>query len=432
MNIQNKIDKLITQANEQFSQENNVVEALTNYSRAYELFNYLDRKYKIQIHEILVRIAICWDVLGDYHLALENLNKALLIVKNIPCLIIYKSILEFSLKMIDDAFDSLYIFQKISHLNQLNYLYYLLDIIFLYINSHEKKRENILNKISNYFLEFPQNTVLLYIRSQVYLEISNDYKKKNNKKESEKYFNKYENDISLSNNIDLKDTKCLLKEGIKRENLSKLFFMILPEMDYYQPKQLINYSSFINGFKEFYIILRAVNKFKRKKNVFTFNKNPNISIKNYDLNIETSMNYFLRNKYYSSFNLSNNLLNPNNENDTLELSSISIVPTRERNNFMDISLNNDLSIFSHSNVKCFPSSAIITKQKNSKNTSKDKNYYNAKNKKTLSPEQNLLKNNFQIKTFKPKTKEFFFKNINKKKTNLINKNGKYNDNLSYD
>ena len=431
MNIQNKIDKLITQANEQFSQENNVVEALTNYSRAYELFNYLDRKYKIQIHEILVRIAICWDVLGDYHLV-ENLNKALFIVKNIPCLIIYKSILEFSLKMIDDAFDSLYIFQKISHLNQLNYLYYLLDIIFLYINSHEKKRENILNKISNYFLEFPQNTVLLYIRSQVYLEISNDYKKKNNKKESEKYFKKYENDISLSNNIDLKDTKCLLKEGIKRENLSKLFFMILPEMDYYQPKQLINYSSFINGFKEFYIILRAVNKFKRKKNVFTLNKNPNISIKNFDLNIETSMNYFLRNKYYSSFNLSNNLLNPNNENDTLELSSISIVPTRERNNFMDISLNNDLSIFSHSNVKCFPSSAIITKQKNSKNTSKDKNYYNAKNKKTLSPEQNLLKNNFQIKTFKPKTNEFFFKNINKKKTNLINKNGKYNDNLSYD
>ena len=205
--------------------------------------------------------------------------------------------------------------------------------------------------------------------------------------------------------------------------------MILPEMDYYQPKQLINYSSFINGFKEFYIILRAVNKFKRKKNVFTLNKNPNISIKNFDLNIETSMNYFLRNKYYSSFNLSNNLLNPNNENDTLELSSISIVPTRERNNFMDISLNNDLSIFSHSNVKCFPSSAIITKQKNSKNTSKDKNYYNAKNKKTLSPEQNLLKNNFQIKTFKPKTKEFFFYYINKKKINLINKNGKYNYNL---
>ena len=45
------------------------------------------------------------------------------------------------------------------------------------------------------------------------------------------------------------------------------------------------------------------------------------------------------------------------------------------------------SIFSQSNVKCFPSSAIITKQKNSKNTSKDKNYYNAKNKKTLSPQK---------------------------------------------
>ena len=93
MNIQNKIDKLIIEANEQFSEENKIVEALTNYSRAYELFNYLDRKYKIQNHEILVRIAICWDVLGNFHLALDNLNKALIIVKNVPYLIIYKSIL---------------------------------------------------------------------------------------------------------------------------------------------------------------------------------------------------------------------------------------------------------------------------------------------------------------------------------------------------
>ena len=44
--------------------------------------------------------------------------------------------------------------------------------------------------------------------------------------------------------------------------------MILPEMDYYRPKPLINYSSFINVFKEFYIILSVINKFKRKKKCF--------------------------------------------------------------------------------------------------------------------------------------------------------------------
>ena len=131
MNIQNKIDKLIIEANEQFSKENKVIEALTNYSRA--LFNYLDRKYKIQSHEILVRIAICWDVLGNFHLALDNLNKALIIVKNVPCLIIYKTILEFSLKMMDDVYDTLYNFKKITQVGKLKYLYYLIDIMFLYI-----------------------------------------------------------------------------------------------------------------------------------------------------------------------------------------------------------------------------------------------------------------------------------------------------------
>ena len=432
MNIQNKIDKLIIEANEQFSQENKVVEALTNYSRAYELFNYLDRKYKIQNHEILVRIAICWDVLGNFHLALDNLNKALIIVKNVPCLMIYKSILEFSIKMMDDAYDTLYIFNKITKIGQLNYLYYLIDIMYLYINCLEKERYNILEKIYKYFQNYPINTVLLYIRSKIYFEIANEYKNKNNKKEYEKYYIKYENDISSSNNLDIMDTKCLIKEGINRENLSKIFFMILPEMDYYQPKPLINYSSFINGFKEFYIILRVINKFKRKKNVFTLNKNNSNLLKNYDFNVETSINYFLRNKYYSSFNLSNNILNPNNENETLELSSISIIPTKERNNFMDISLNNDLNILKQNNIKFIPSSAIVTKHKNSQNSIKDKKLYSAKTKKTLSPENNLFKNNFQIKTFKPKTKEIFIKNINKKKTNLINMNAKYNDNVSYE
>ena len=44
--IQNKIDKFIQQGNQAFSEENRVIEALTKYSRAYELYNYLDRKYK--------------------------------------------------------------------------------------------------------------------------------------------------------------------------------------------------------------------------------------------------------------------------------------------------------------------------------------------------------------------------------------------------
>ena len=92
--IQNKIDKFIQQGNQAFSEENRVIEALTKYSRAYELYNYLDRKYKVQIHEVLVRIAICWDVLGNYVLAYENLCKALVIIPKIKVLTVYKTALD--------------------------------------------------------------------------------------------------------------------------------------------------------------------------------------------------------------------------------------------------------------------------------------------------------------------------------------------------
>ena len=91
--IQNKIDKYIRQGNQAFSEDNRVIEALIKYSRAYELFNYLDRKYKVQIHEVLVRIAICWDVLGNYVLAYENLCKALIIIPKIKVLTVYKTAL---------------------------------------------------------------------------------------------------------------------------------------------------------------------------------------------------------------------------------------------------------------------------------------------------------------------------------------------------
>ena len=62
-NIQNKIDKLIQTANSEFSNQNNVVSALVLYSRAFNLSSYLSRNDRIQIHEMLVRMAICWDIL---------------------------------------------------------------------------------------------------------------------------------------------------------------------------------------------------------------------------------------------------------------------------------------------------------------------------------------------------------------------------------
>ena len=95
--IQNKIDKFIQQWNLAFSEENRVIKALIKYSRAYE---------------VLVRIAICWDVLGNYVLAYENLWKALNIISNIKVLTVYKTALEFSLNKNKEAFETLELLSK--------------------------------------------------------------------------------------------------------------------------------------------------------------------------------------------------------------------------------------------------------------------------------------------------------------------------------
>ena len=73
--------------------------------------------------------------------------------------------------------------------------------------------------------------------------------------------------------IDKIDTNCLITEGVTRSNLTKLFFMVLPEMDDYQPKVLVDYSNFFCGFQQFYTIFRFLKKIKKKKNSTFAEKN---------------------------------------------------------------------------------------------------------------------------------------------------------------
>ena len=318
--IQNKIDKYIQQGNQAFSEENRVIEALVKYSRAYELYNYLDRKYKVQIHEVLVRIAICWDVLGNYILAYDNLCKALKIIPKIKVLTVYKTALEFSLNKNKEAFDTLELFKKISEHSKYVYLYYLFSIIFKYI---ENESENIINKenqkilleeVNKYFNKYGKGTVLLFIRSRIYNNLYNLAKSKNKNELCLEFSSKREEDIKNALKIDKIDTNCLMTEGVTRSNLTKLFFMVLPEMDDYQPKVLVDYSSFFCGFKQFYTIFRFINKIKKEKNSFTENKYKENAIKKYNLETDTLLHYFIRNKYFAQFNLSEYFFNPMSEN----------------------------------------------------------------------------------------------------------------------
>ena len=358
--IQNKIDKFIQQGNQAFSEENRVIEALIKYSRAYELYNYLDRKYNVQIHEVLVRIAICWDVLGNYILAYENLCKALEVIPKIKVLTVYKTALEFSLNKNKEAFDTLELFNKISQHSKYIYLYYLFSIIFKYIENDKEKNINkenqvkLLEDINKYFTKYGKGTVLLYIRSRIYNNLYNWAKTKNKIELYHEYSTKREEDLKNAIKIDKIDTNCLITEGVTRNNLTKLFFMVLPEMDDYQPKVLVDYTNLFCGFKQFYTIFRFIKKLKKEKNIFTENKYKENAIKNYNLESDTLLHYFIRNKYFAQFNLSDYFFNPfsenkNNNNDIsiISLSKIDFANSKINEN----SIENELNVLNNENIK---------------------------------------------------------------------------------
>ena len=356
--IQNKIDKFIQQGNQAFSEENRVIEALTKYFRAYELYNYLDRKYNVQIHEVLVRIAICWDVLGDYVLAYENLCKALVIIPKIKVLTVYKTALEFSLNKSKEAYETLELFNKISQHSKYIYLYYLFNIIFKFIDydgedkiNHEKQVK-LLEDINKYFSKYGKGTVLLYIRSNIYNNLYVWAKAKNKTELLQDYSTRREEDIKDAMNIDKIDTNCLITEGVTRSNLTKLFFMVLPEMDDYQPKVLVDYSNFFCGFQQFYTIFRFLKKIKKKKNsAFTEDKETDPNNINVNLETDTLLHYFIRNKYFAQFNLSDYFFNPFSEKkinkDISSISSSRIDIANSKIN--EKSLENEIKLFDNKN-----------------------------------------------------------------------------------
>ena len=357
--IQNKIDKFIQQGNQAFSEENRVIEALIKYSRAYELYNYLDRKYNVQIHEVLVRIAICWDVLGNYTLAYENLCKALKVIPKIKVLTVYKTSLEFSLNKNKEAYETLELFHKISQHSKYIYLYYLFSIIFKYIESDNEKglaKDNqmkLLDEINQYFTKYGKGTVLLYIRSRIYDNLYIWAKSKNKSELYHEYASKREEDIKSAIKLDKIDTNCLITEGVTRNNLTKLFFMVLPEMDDYQPKVLVDYNNLFCGCKQFYTVFRFIKKIKKEKSVFSENKYKENTIKKYNLETDTLLHYFIRNKYFAQFNLSEYFFNPLSENkDNNDISIISLSRIDFANSKInEKSFENELKILDNENNK---------------------------------------------------------------------------------
>ena len=413
--IQNKIDKFIQQGNQAFSEENRVIEALIKYSRAYELYNYLDRKYKVQIHEVLVRIAICWDVLGNYVLAYENLCESLNIIPKIKVLTVYKTALEFSLNKNKEAFETLELFNKICQHSKYIYLYYLFSIIYKYIEYDNDKNFNydnqikLLENINKYFNDYGKGTVLLYIRSKIYNNLYNWAKSKKKLELYHEYGKKREEDIKNAMDIDKIDTNCLITEGVTRNNLTKLFFMVLPEMDDYQPKVLVDYTNFFCGFQQFYTIFRFITKIRKKKNSpFAENKNNVDDINNYNLDIDTLLHYFIRNKYFAQFNLSEYFFNPftepkiNNDISSFSLSRIDYANSK----INEKSIESEIKLFDNQKFIIATKKQNISSNylSNLKSNPMYKNYYNNKANKMMINSVNNIHVDIKISNReKPKT-----------------------------
>jgi hypothetical protein len=312
-NIQNRIDRLVINGNNEFSEERNVIAALVEYSRCLDMFDFLDRSYKIQYHEILVRIAICYDILGNFHKTIEYLNKSLGIVGNVSSLILYKSVLLQTVGKNDEAQKILIKYKQISGKRQIE-LYETFRLVFFY--SMQLEKEVLLIEINEYLSKYSKNAVILYLRAMIYLDYSNSKKQKEND-----YYMKYENDLKEAIQLEPTDTEYLIKDGITNENLTKLFFMILPDMDFYQPRPLVNYSNFHSGFKIFYILFKAIKMLRIKVEKKKLKKVYNTRLKQYKNkpaekdNSESSINNSLLNNHHnehlanpdSSKNLNNNL-----------------------------------------------------------------------------------------------------------------------------
>ena len=196
-------------------------------------------------------------------------------------------------------------------------------------------------------------------------------KKSKNKNElCLEYSSKREEDIKNAIKIDKIDTNCLITEGVTRNNLTKLFFMVLPEMDDYQPKVLVDYTNLFCGFKQFYTIFRFINKIKKEKNAFTENKYKENAIKKYNLEIDTLLHYFIRNKYFAQFNFSEYFFNPLSDN----------------------KINNDISIISLSKID-FANSKINEKSIENELNILDKNLENISSNNKSNVHLSNLKNN---------------------------------------
>ena len=298
--IQYKIDSFIKDANDKISiAKRNEIGALVSYSQALDLFDFLDKPYSIQYHEINVKISMCWELLGNVKTSLEYLNIAMQTIPNIPTLILYKSVLLQMLGFSEDSQKFLLKFKQLGGKNiQLNFLYDTFRLIFYYVMEYDE--DILLREINDYLIKYKEvsnkGVVIYYIRAQMYSMLANKFKKDEVRKSH--FIEQYEENIMKANHLSMSDANYLIQENISNENLGKIFLMVMPHMIDFKPKHLVEYKKLCGGLGVFYLIFKAIKLFKIKVD--------KKKIKNYYIN---QIKYYQKNASQSNINDNSNSIN---------------------------------------------------------------------------------------------------------------------------
>ena len=306
--IQLKIDQLIENINSKIynisnSQEQiNDIITLISFNHCLDLFEFLKNYYKIQKNELIVQMAIIYDMLGYNKKALEYIKESLNIVENVPTVILFKSVLYASLNKLEEAQKYLLKYKYlIGEDSYYNFIYNSIRIVYYYFSEYE---ENIIlgeiNLIEEKYPKYFSNNIILFIiKSKLLKKLSEKIKKIDKNRSNLYHKESKENREKAFNNGEM-HAHYLNEKDIVKEDATKLLLIVYPDLLEYKPKALVDYNfNFHNGFGIFFTLFKISKILKLKMQIKIFKKkNKNFNFKKYLINGNTN-----------NINNNNNLLN---------------------------------------------------------------------------------------------------------------------------
>ena len=270
-NIQSKIDYMIKEISSKnigsLLEDNNEIKRLLCYNHCVDIFEFLKLYSKVQLNELLVKIAIIYDSIGNSQLSLEILEESLKIIPNIPSVILFKSALLATMNKLDEAQKFLLKYKYLIGEDPYStYIYSSIRIVYYYLLEYE---ENIiLREISIVEKSFPEyynnNVVLHFLKSRILHKLSEKFKNID-KKRSYLYEKDSTQNKEKAFNIRKLDAQYLYSKDINKEKFTKIISMIYPNFIDYKPKTLVEYNSnFKSGFGLLFTLFEITKIIKSK------------------------------------------------------------------------------------------------------------------------------------------------------------------------